>query len=64
MKNRKSLEETIKELRNKYKNVPSPLSENYNKMNQNVNFTPQQKTADSFRQELLTNFKLPKRGFQ
>ena len=48
MKNQKSLEETIKELRNKYKNVPSPLSENYNKMNQNVNFTPQQKTPDSF----------------
>ena len=64
MKNRKSLEETIKELRNKYKNVPSPLSENYNRMNQNVNFTPQQKTADSFRQDLLTNFKPPKRGFQ
>lgn len=64
IKKSKSLEETIKELRNKYKNVPSPLSENYNKMNQNVNFAPQQKAADSFRQDLLSNFKPPKRGFQ
>jgi hypothetical protein len=44
--------------------VPSPLSENYKRMNENVNFAPQQKTPDSFRQELLTNFKPPKRGFQ
>ena len=64
IKKSKSLVETIKELRNKYKNVPSPLSENYNKMNQNVNFVPQQKAPDSFRQDLLSNFKPPKRGFQ
>lgn len=64
IKKGKSLEETIKELRNKYKNTPSPLSENYNKMNQNINFVPQKKAPDSFRQDLLSNFKPPKRGFQ
>lgn len=63
MKNGNSLEETIKELRKKYKNIPSPLSENYDKMNQNVNFVPQQKTADSFRGNLLADFKPPDRGF-
>ena len=46
IKNNKSLEETIKELGNKYKNTPSPLSENYNKMNKNVHFASNQQNAD------------------
>jgi hypothetical protein len=61
MKNKKSLEETIKELHKKYKNTISPLSEQYNKNNKNVNFVPQQKTANlDPRNSLLDNFSPPK----
>lgn len=61
MKNNKSLEETIKELHKKYKNTISPLSEEYAKGNKNVNFVPQQKTANlDPRNALLNNFNPPK----
>lgn len=40
----KSLEQTILELHKRYKHAPSPLSENYNRMNANVNMVPQQTT--------------------
>jgi len=55
-KNNKSLEETIKELNKRYKNVPSPLSEGYNKMNSNIHFTPVQKD-NNFTNKLLDGFK-------
>lgn len=57
MKNfqQKSLEDVIKELHKKYKNMPSPLSENYK--NQQPNMVPTQKIGGSERQSLLGDFK-------
>jgi hypothetical protein len=51
----KTLEETIKELQRKYKNVPSPLSENYNR-NQPV-MVPQQRLGTNFHDTILNGFK-------
>jgi len=51
----KTLEETIKELQRKYKNVPSPLSENYSR-NQPV-MVPQQRLGTSFHDTILDGFK-------
>lgn len=57
----KTVEQTIRELRQRYKNVPSPLSENYNRMNKNVNMVPQNTSPDSgFRNRLLSDFQPPK----
>lgn len=56
-KTNKTLEETIRELRQRYKNTPSPLSEGFQHM------TPAQKIAISnpkpqnFRDSLLSDFK-------
>jgi hypothetical protein len=58
---KKSLEDTIRNLHKKYKNVPSPLSENYNHMNSNIHMAPQQTTPSSdVRSQLLSGFKPPK----
>lgn len=56
-KQQKSLEEVIKELHNKHKNKPSPLSENYNKANENIHFSPTQKSIQSHRSEILGDFR-------
>ena len=54
----KSLEDTIRQLHKKYKNVPSPLSEEYVRRNQNVNFVPQQTTpSKDTRSNLLGNYR-------
>lgn len=54
----KSLEQTILELHKRYKHTPSPLSENYNRMNANVNMVPQQTTPSSdLRSQLLSGFR-------
>ena len=55
----KTLEQTIKELRARYKNVPSPLSENYNKFREQR--VPQQTTPGAFHNKLLGDFKPTKR---
>jgi hypothetical protein len=53
----KSLEQTIKELSQKYKNVPSPLSDKYASNRPGV--VPQQKlpTPESPRQNVLGDFR-------
>ena len=56
-KTSKTLEETIRELRQRYKNVPSPLSENYNNMNRNVNFVPTKPQPTNLRDNLTAGFK-------
>lgn len=56
-KNGKKLEDTIRELRQRYKNVPSPLSSTYNHMNENVHFVPQQAKSKDIRDQLLGGFK-------
>lgn len=56
-KTSKTLEETIRELRQRYKNVPSPLSENYNHMNKNVNFVSPKPQPTNFRDNLTSGFK-------
>lgn len=53
----KTLEETIRELRQRYKNAPSPLSENYNHMNKNVNFISTTPKPQNFRDSILGDFK-------
>jgi hypothetical protein len=53
----KTLEETIRELRKRYQNVPSPLSENYNHANKNVNFIPSKPNPQNFKDSLLGDFK-------
>lgn len=55
-KPQKSLEETIREMRIRYKNVPSPLSETYNRSNSNVNFVPIKSTTDINKNRLLDGF--------
>lgn len=63
IKSTKTLEQTIIELHKRYKNVPSPLSENYNRMNSNVNMVPQQMTpASDLRSQLLSGFKPQKQS--
>jgi hypothetical protein len=59
--NNKSLEDTIRAVQNKYKNVPSPLSE-ANK-NPNVNMTPLQKTPASGRERMLGDYRPPSKTF-
>lgn len=41
----KTLEQTIRELGARYKNVPSPLSEQYRRQNGNIQHVPQQGMA-------------------
>lgn len=55
----KTLEETIRDLHKRYKNVPSPLSENYQRNKPNM--VPQQTTPTSIRSNLLGDFKPPRR---
>lgn len=50
----KSLEETIKELQKRYKNVPSPLSENYQR--NKPAYIPQQNNQN-FSNSILGDFK-------
>ena len=53
-----ALEDTIRKVQQKYKNRPSPLSEQYIRSNANVNFVPQQNNApQDIRGNLLGNFK-------
>lgn len=51
----KTLEQTIRELQKRYKNVPSPLSESYNRNKPAV--VPQQKLGTSFHDTVLGGFK-------
>lgn len=51
----KSLEDVIKDLQKKYKNVPSPLSENFKQSQPNI--TPQQRLGGDIKNSLLGDFK-------
>lgn len=54
------LEDTIRKVQQKYKNRPSPLSEQYTRSNANVNMVPQQITpTKDVRGNLLGNFRPP-----
>jgi hypothetical protein len=59
--NNMSLEDTIRKLREKYKNSPSPLAES--NRNPNVNMTPLQKTPASGRERMLGDFRPPSKTF-
>jgi hypothetical protein len=60
-----SLEDTIRKVQQKYKNRPSPLSEQYTRSNQNVNYVPQQVTpSKDLRGNLLGNFRPPNDTFR
>ena len=53
-----ALEDTIRKVQQKYKNRPSPLSEQYTRSNANVNIVPQQITpSKDVRSNLLGNFR-------
>jgi len=60
-----SLEDTIRKVQQRYKNRPSPLSEQYTRSNTNVNIVPQQinQTKD-VRGNLLGNFRPPNDTFR
>ena len=61
---KKSLEDTIRKLHQKYKNVPSPLSENYSRLHSNIGVTPQQTTpGNNFRDSLVGDFKPQRQRF-
>ena len=61
----KSLEDTIRQLQQKYKNSPSPLSEQYIKSNANTTFISQQPVnTTNVRNVLLGNFKPSKDTFR
>lgn len=60
-----ALEDTIRKVQQKYKNRPSPLSDQYIRSNSNVNFVPQQITpSKDLRGNLLGNFKPPNDTFR
>jgi hypothetical protein len=60
-----ALEDTIRKVQQKYKNRPSPLSEQYIRSNSNVNFIPQQTTpSKDIRSNLLGNFRPPNDTFR
>lgn len=53
-----ALEDTIRKVQQKYKNRPSPLSEQYTRSNANVNIVPQQNNSPKdVRSNLLGNFR-------
>ena len=53
-----SLEDTIRKVQQKYKNCPSPLSDQYIRSNANVKYIPQQSNpSKDIRSNLLGNFK-------
>jgi hypothetical protein len=59
------LEDTIRKVQQKYKNRPSPLSEQYTRSNANVNFVPQQSNPNKdIRSNLLGNFTPPNDTFR
>ena len=62
-KQHKKLEDTIRELRQRYKNVPSPLSQQINHLNENVNFIPQRPQPANFRDNLVGEFKPQQQRF-
>ena len=60
-----ALEDTIRKVQQKYKNRPSPLSEQYIRSNGNVNMVPQQITpSNDLRGNLLGNFRPPNDTFR
>lgn len=60
-----ALEDTIRKVQQKYKNRPSPLSEQYIRSNANVNIVPQQLTpSNDLRGNLLGNFRPPNDTFR
>ena len=59
------LEDTIRKVQQKYKNRTSPLSEEYTRLNANVNYVPQQTTpSKDTRSNLLGNFRPPNDTFR
>lgn len=59
-----NLEDTIRKIQKKYKNCPSPLSEQYTRSNANVNKVPQQiNSPKDIRGNLLGNFIPPNKSF-
>jgi hypothetical protein len=60
-----ALEDTIRKVQQKYKNRPSPLSQQYIRSNANVNMVPQQITpTKDIRSNLLGNFRPPNDTFR
>lgn len=53
----KKLEDTIREVRQRYKNIPSPLSTMKPNLSEDVNFIPQKPVQPSFQNQLLGDFK-------
>lgn len=62
-KSHKKLEDTIRELRQKYRNVPSPLSQQNHHLSENVNFIPSKQMAVNFRDNLIGEFKPQQQRF-
>ena len=61
---KKSLEDTIKLLQQKYKHVPSPLSDSALKFRENIAVTPQQVTPrQDPRNQLISGFRPTPRSF-
>jgi hypothetical protein len=60
-----SLEDTIKKVQQKYKNRPSPLSDQYIRSNSNVNYIPSEiSKPKDIRGNLLGNFRPPNDTFR
>lgn len=53
----KKLEDTIRELQKRYKNVPSPLIQTKPNLSEDVRFIPQKPIQQNFQDQLLNGFK-------
>jgi hypothetical protein len=53
----KKLEDTIRELHKRYKNVPSPLATMKPNLSEDINFIPQKPVQQNFQDQLLSGFK-------
>jgi hypothetical protein len=62
-KPQKKLEDTIRELRQRYKNVPSPLSNIKSNLSEDIHFIPQNPTPQNFKTKLLGDFKPQQQKF-
>lgn len=56
-KPQKKLEDTIRELRQRYKNVPSPLSKIEPNLSEDIKFIPQKPPQENFQNKLFGDFK-------
>ena len=56
-KPQKKLEDTIRELGKRYKNVPSPLSNVKPNLSEDIHFIPQKPVTQNFQNKLLGDYK-------